>query len=106
MGQDRLAPANFARLHARYRTPAVAIVVMAAWSCLLVLCVGALTQYRLPPIPTGFGTLDLNIPAGKSPFDIMTDFVIFGSVTFETLASFGACTRLGDYAADNVLRRR
>jgi hypothetical protein len=26
--------------------------------------------------------------------------------TFETLASFGACTRLGDYAADNVLRRR
>jgi hypothetical protein len=26
--------------------------------------------------------------------------------TFETQASFGACTRLGDYAADNVLRRR
>lgn len=25
---------------------------------------------------------------------------------FETLASFGACSRLGDYAADNVLRRR
>ncbi len=25
---------------------------------------------------------------------------------FETLASFGSCTRLGDYAADNVLRRR
>jgi PAP2 superfamily len=25
---------------------------------------------------------------------------------FETLASFGACTRLGDYAADNVLRAR
>jgi hypothetical protein len=26
--------------------------------------------------------------------------------TFETQASLGACTRLGDYAADNVLRRR
>jgi hypothetical protein len=25
---------------------------------------------------------------------------------FETLASFGACSRLGDYAADNVLRQR
>lgn len=25
---------------------------------------------------------------------------------FETLASFGACARLGDYAADNVLRQR
>lgn len=25
---------------------------------------------------------------------------------FETLASVGACTRLGDYAVDNVLRRR
>jgi len=25
---------------------------------------------------------------------------------FETLASFGSCTRLGDYAADNVLRAR
>jgi hypothetical protein len=25
---------------------------------------------------------------------------------FETLASFGSCTQLGDYAADNVLRPR
>lgn len=25
---------------------------------------------------------------------------------FETLASFGSCTRLADYAADNVLRAR
>jgi hypothetical protein len=33
---------------------------------------------------------------------------IWGGIhfTFETQASFGACTRLGDYAADNVLRRR
>ncbi len=86
MGQDKLAPASFARLHAQYQTPALAIVVMAGWSCLLVLCVGALTQYRVPVIPLGFTQLDLNVPPGKSPFDIMTDFVIFGSVTFETLA--------------------
>ena len=25
---------------------------------------------------------------------------------FESLASFGACTQLGDYVADNALRRR
>jgi amino acid transporter len=87
MGHDGLAPAGFGRLHAQYRTPALAIAVMTGWSCLLVLCVGALTRYRLMPvIPLGSGELDLNVPEGKSPFDIMTDFVIFGSVTFETLA--------------------
>jgi amino acid transporter len=86
MGRDRLAPESFALLHARYRTPALAIVVMSGWSALLVLCVGALTQYRLPVIPLGFAELDLNVPPGKSPFDIMTDYVIFGSATFETLA--------------------
>ncbi|MBN9121772.1 MAG: amino acid permease [Planctomycetes bacterium] len=86
MGHDRLAPESFGRLHARYQTPALAIVAMSGWSCLLVLCVGALTQYRLPVVPLGFADLDLNVPQGKSPFDIMTDFVIFGSVTFETLA--------------------
>jgi amino acid transporter len=86
MGHDKLAPEGFARLHARYQTPALAIAAMTGWGCLLVLCVGALTQYRLPLIPLGFHDLDLNVPAGKSPFDIMTDFVIFGSATFETLA--------------------
>ena len=65
MGQDRLAPANFARLHARYRTPALAIAVMSGWSCLLVLFVGALTQYRLPLIPLGFHDLDVNVPHGS-----------------------------------------
>lgn len=86
MGQDRLAPASFARLHAKYQTPALAIAVMTGWACLLVVGVGALTHYRLPLIPLGSHDLDLNVPEGKSPFDIMTDFVIFGSATFETLA--------------------
>ena len=86
MGQDGLAPASFARLHPRYHTPALATVVMTAWACLLVVGVGALTQYRLPLVPLGFHDLDINVPPGKSPFDIMTDFVIFGSVTFETAA--------------------
>lgn len=86
MGQDGLAPAKLAHLHPRYKTPALATGVMEVWSCLLVLCVGALTVYTLPTIPTPVGELDFNVPKGKSPFDIMTDFVIFGSVTLETLA--------------------
>ena len=86
MGHDRLAPRILGRLHAHYRTPAVATVAMAGWSCLLVLTVGVLLQYRLPVLSVGGHALDLNIPAGKSPFDVMTDFAIFGSVTFETLA--------------------
>ncbi|AWM39066.1 Serine/threonine exchanger SteT [Gemmata obscuriglobus] len=86
MGRDRLAPPAFARLHPQYHTPALATLAMAGWSVLLVLCVGALTQYQVPTVPLGFAELDLNVPRGKSPFDIMTDFVIFGSVTFETLA--------------------
>lgn len=86
MGHDNLAPRALAQIHPRYHTPANATWVMTIWGCLLVVCVGAMTQYRLPAIPLGFAELDLNVPPGKSPFDIMTDFVIFGSVTFETLA--------------------
>jgi APA family basic amino acid/polyamine antiporter len=86
MGQDGLAPAKLQELHPRWATPAFATLVLAVWSCLLVLCVGAMTQYRVPVVPLGFTDLDLNLPAGKSPFDAMTDFAIFGATTFETLA--------------------
>jgi amino acid transporter len=86
MGQDRLAPASLGRLHHRYQTPVFATAVMAGWSCLLVLLVGGLTHHRLPVLSWGSWEIDVNIPAGKSPFDVMTDFAIFGAVTFETLA--------------------
>jgi amino acid transporter len=86
MGKDRLAPVAVSTIHPRYRTPLNATLVLAIWSCVLVLGVGALTQYRVPVIPLGFTDLDLNLPPGKSPFDVMTDFVIFGAVCFETLA--------------------
>ncbi|MFO0822903.1 MAG: APC family permease [Gemmataceae bacterium] len=67
MGKDRLAPTSLSEVHPRYQTPVMATAVLAAWSCILVL--GA--PWLIP---------------GKSPFDVMTDFAIFGSVTFETLA--------------------
>ncbi len=86
MGKDRLAPAALQRLHPVFGTPALATAVLAGWSCLMVVAVGALTQYRLPVLPLGFTDLDLNLPPNKAPFDVVTDFAMFGAVAFETLA--------------------
>ncbi|MHB1425533.1 MAG: APC family permease [Gemmataceae bacterium] len=73
MGEDGLAPRALAVVHPRYRTPALAIAVLAAWSALQVLTVASLTW---------LGWLD----ESKSHFDILTDFAMFGAVIFETLA--------------------
>jgi amino acid transporter len=72
LGADGLAPRVLATVHPRHGTPAVAIGVLAGWSCLLVALVPLLQ--RLP----GFKAED--------PFSTLIGFVIFGSVTFETLA--------------------
>jgi amino acid transporter len=73
MGEDRLAPRSLGTVHPRYHTPAVAILVMAAWAIGLILGVAVLTELSL-------------LQEGKSHFDVLTDFAMFGSVTFETLA--------------------
>jgi basic amino acid/polyamine antiporter, APA family len=73
MGADGLAPRWLHATHPRYRTPAAAIGVLAAWSALLVLGVAVLTELkRLDP--------------AKSHFDRLTDFAMFGAVIFETMA--------------------
>jgi amino acid transporter len=73
MGEDGLVPRALGDVHPRYHTPAVAITVLAVWSALLVLGVGFLTEVGI-------------LAADKSHFDVLTDFAMFGSVTFETLA--------------------
>jgi amino acid transporter len=73
MGEDGLAPRALSAVHPRYRTPAVAILVMAGWASLLVLAVAVLTRMEV-------------LPEGKPHFDVMTDFAMFGAVIFETLA--------------------
>jgi len=73
MGEDGLAPRALGAIHPEYRTPALAILVMGGWACLLVLGVALLTSL-------GWLARD------KSHFDIMTDFAMFGAVIFETLA--------------------
>jgi L-asparagine transporter-like permease len=56
------------------------------WSCLLIVVGGLWISYPPPAFPLAGRTLDLSLPAGKPLFDMMTDFAIFGSATFETLA--------------------
>jgi amino acid transporter len=73
MGDDGLAPRALGEVHARYRTPALAIAVLAAWSALQVVTVALLTW---------LGWLE----ESKSHFDRLTDFAMFGAVIFETLA--------------------
>jgi APA family basic amino acid/polyamine antiporter len=73
MGEDGLAPRALGDVHANYRTPALAILVMAVWACTMVLGVALLTSW-------GF------LAPGKAHFDMLTDFAMFGSVVFETLA--------------------
>ncbi len=86
MGEDGLAPRALGAVHPRFRTPAVAILVMAGWGALLVLLAAALSRTRLPVLPLGSLTLDLNLPEDKPLFDIITDFAMFGAIIFETLA--------------------
>jgi amino acid transporter len=73
MGEDGLAPRALAVVHSRYRTPALAIIVLAAWSALQILTVALFTWV---------GWLE----ESKSHFDRLTDFAMFGAVIFETLA--------------------
>ncbi|HEV3256535.1 MAG TPA: amino acid permease [Gemmataceae bacterium] len=85
MGEDGLAPRALGAIHPRFRTPAWAIIVLALWAGLLVVAAAAMTRYRLPALAVGNWALDLNVPEGKPLFDILTAFVMFGVVIFETL---------------------
>jgi amino acid transporter len=85
MGHDGLAPRKLQELHPRFGTPALATAVLAAWSCILVLGLGALLQSDLPLFDSGQVGPD-GKPVKKSPFDVVTDFAMFGATTFETLA--------------------
>jgi amino acid transporter len=86
MGADGLAPRALGAVHARFHTPAIAILVLAGWSVALVVAGAAVKQFPLPVWTVGGQTLNLNPPSDKPLFDILTDFAIFGAVLFETLA--------------------
>jgi amino acid transporter len=73
MGEDGLAPRALGEVHPRFHTPVVAILVMAGWSVILVLVLGLLSWYE-------------KINTEKTNFDSLTDFAMFGALSFETLA--------------------
>lgn len=73
MGEDGLAPRALGAVHPKYHTPARAILVMAGWAVLLVLTVALGIQFEV-------------LDPRKSPFDVLTDYAMFGAITFETLA--------------------
>jgi amino acid transporter len=85
MGQDGLAPRVLSRLHPKYNTPALAITVLAGWCILEVVSVTVLLQNPLPVVRMAGWEIDFNLPQ-KSPFDFITDFAMFGALSFETLA--------------------
>src|SRR5262249_52506653 len=80
MGQDGLAPHGLCQLHPHWGTPFRAVAALTAWSVLLVGGMAALVN---------IGKLD------KSIFDGLTDYAMFGAVSFETLAvaSIFVCRR-------------
>ena len=85
MARDRLAPESLAHVTAETRTPVIATAVLSTWSAVIVGLAGVLTVYRLPPLELGSFSLDLNVPEKKPLYDVLTDFAMFGAVTFETL---------------------
>ncbi len=84
MGQDGLAPQALSKVDPVWKTPARAEGVLAAWTILLVLGVAVLLGFEV-----------INKKPGDL-FDILTDYAMFGAISFETLA----------VASIFVLRRR
>jgi APA family basic amino acid/polyamine antiporter len=86
MGRDGLAPQALSRLHSRWHTPTVATAVFAVWSILLVLITALMVKNLMPVVEIAGFTINPNVDQGTDPFDLLTNYVIFGATSFETLA--------------------
>jgi APA family basic amino acid/polyamine antiporter len=99
MSKDRLAPASLSRLHPRYETPALATGALALWSIVIVVGGAVIFDYRMGEWKDAVAASQMNAgvttppgqttPAIKKPkatFDVVTDFAMFGAISFETLA--------------------
>ncbi|MBI2804034.1 MAG: amino acid permease [Planctomycetes bacterium] len=88
MGKDGLAPAALGRLHANFGTPVLAIAVLAGWAVLLVAGASFLKS--------------MGIQEDKALFDVLTDYVIFGAIVFETLGVASIFMLRRQYPVDRV----
>jgi amino acid transporter len=102
MGQDRLAPPGLAHIHASFHTPVPATLTLAGWSILLVVGVALLMNNPLPTLTIAGWTIDLNVRAGADAFNILTDYAMFGSLSFETLAVASLFAFRHHYPRDQV----
>lgn len=68
MARDGLLPAGICRVHGKFQTPANAIVMQCAWTCVLLMVAYA---WKAHPVEA---------------FDALTDFVIFGGQIFYAMA--------------------
>lgn len=86
MGEDGLAPRWLSGVHERFKTPAVATLVMSGWAALMVILVALWIDYPLRSIDLFGSTINPNPPPNKTGFDVITDFAMFGAIALETLA--------------------
>lgn len=85
MGRDGLAPRALCSLKP-FGTPALAELVLASWTILLVVVAAALVRFGVPIFTIGDWDIDLNLPPNTDVFDLLTDYAIFGATSFETMA--------------------
>jgi APA family basic amino acid/polyamine antiporter len=88
MARDRLFLEPMRRVHPRWRTPINAIVGEMSWACVLVLFADVLAG-KLGWLLSVLSAGAYEHKPDKDPFDVLTDFVIFGSYIFYTLAVAG-----------------
>lgn len=93
MARDRLVFAPLGRVHGRYHTPHFAILAESVWSVVLILASDLSRQVTVPQALDEFPEwlarplrLSLEQMATKATFDVLTDFVIFGSFIFYVLS--------------------
>ena len=90
------------------RTPDATAIIAGTASALLIHAFGERNAGPFTVIDSADAKLTRPFASASALADEHRLVRIWGGIhfTFETLASFGSCTRLGAYAADNVLRLR
>lgn len=93
MARDRLFLPSMGQVHATFRTPHLAIIAESAWAIILIVAsdlsrLVAVPAWvdGLPPAIAGPLRLSLEQMSRKATFDVLTDYVIFGSFLFYVLS--------------------
>ena len=88
MARDGLFPAALARIHRRFKTPANAVILQAAWAILLTVLSTALAASRPPSRGLPGPVLRAWDGLRETPlYDLLFTYVIFGGTVFYALAT-------------------